>query len=190
MIRNILRTTIAATAIALAGPALADPGGGHGGGQGNNAGGNVNVNTNAGVPSQNALDSRVNSQGPVNASPNGIENSSPNSVLKTNPAAPATTTTTVRGQGTLHANPNAVGRASSSSVHARGTVQASALPGLTTGLTVNGKAGTSIGTVSRVVTDANGNIRLVLVTGTNGRTLRLMPNTLSINAGVVTTTSM
>jgi hypothetical protein len=169
MIRNILGAAIASAAITLAGPALADPGGGGhgGGGPGGGAGANVNVNVPAGVPNQNALDARVNSQGPTNASPTGIENASPNSVLKTN-STTTTTTTAVRGRG----------------------VMASALPNLATGLTVRNSAGTTIGTISRIVTDARGTIRAVLVTSTSGRTFRLEPSTLSIDAGVVTTTSM
>jgi PRC-barrel domain len=70
-------------------------------------------------------------------------------------------------------------------------VASSTLPGLTTGLTVQNGSGTNIGTVSSVVTDRNGNIRLVVVTDTStGQTFRLAPNTLSISgSGMVTTTS-
>lgn len=160
MIRKILGAAIASTAIALAGPALAEPGGGgHGGG-------GAPVSIPSGGPSQTGIDARVNSQGPANASPTGIEHSSPNSVL--HDTTTTTTTTRVRGQG----------------------VMSSALPGLSKGLTVRNSAGTDIGTVSRIVTDANGTIRAVLVTSSTGRTFRLAPSTLTISGGVVTTTSM
>jgi len=39
-----------------------------------------------------------------------------------------------------------------------------------------------------VVTGADGSIRAVIVTGTDGKTYRLMPSQLSISGGVVTTT--
>ena len=161
MIRKILGAAVASTAVALAGPALADPGGGgHGGG------GGPPVSLPAGGPSQTGTEARVNSQGPANASPTGIEHASPNSVL--NDTTTTTTTTRVRGQG----------------------VMSSALPGLSTGLTVRNSAGTDIGTVSRIITDSRGTIRTVLVTSSTGRTFRLAPSTLTISGGVVTTTSM
>lgn len=163
MIRNILCAAIGGAAIALAGPALADPGGGGHAGGGGGAGPGISIP--AGGPSQTGIDARVNSQGPANASPTGIEHSSPNSVLHDTTTA---TTTNVRGHGVL----------------------SSALPGLSAGLTVKNSTGTSIGTVSRIITDSRGTIRAVLVTSSTGRTFRLAPSTLTISGGVVTTTSM
>lgn len=64
-----------------------------------------------------------------------------------------------------------------------------ALPGLTTNLTVQTSAGVTIGTVSQVVTGTDGSIRLVVVTSPTGQTFRLLPNTLSVSGGVVTTTT-
>lgn len=186
MIRNLVGAALASAAIVLAGPALGHPGGGGGGGPGAGAAGNVNVNVPMGGPSQMGIDARVNSQGPANASPTGIGHASPNSVLSTNPV----TTTTVKGQGTIHANPNAVGRANSNSSLARGSVQASALTGLATNMQVQNTNGTNIGTVSRIVTDSSGNIRLVLVTNaTTHQTFQLAPSTLSINGSTLVTTS-
>jgi hypothetical protein len=51
--------------------------------------------------------------------------------------------------------------------------------------------GTTIGTVSRIVTSRDGTVRSVLVTGADGerRRIRLAPGTLSVNGDVVTTTS-
>lgn len=188
MIRTALRTAAASVAILIAGSALAAPGGGGGGPAG---GGNVNAGANAGMggPSQSGLDARVNSQGPMNASPTGISHASPNSVLNTN----STTTTTTRAtnsQGLQHASPTGISHANTNSVLGRGAVPSTSLPGLTTGLTVQNSSGTTLGTVSRVVTDSSGNIRLVIVTSSTGQTYRLAPTTLSISGGVVTTTSM
>jgi ribosomal 30S subunit maturation factor RimM len=63
------------------------------------------------------------------------------------------------------------------------------LTGLTTGLTVQNSSGTSVGTVSQVITGSDGSIRAVVVTGTDGKTYRLAPSTLSISGNIVTTTS-
>jgi len=91
-------------------------------------------------------------------------------------------------QGPANANIRALEQANENSVLADGAVASTALPGLTTGLTVNTSGGTSLGTVSQVVTGADGSIRAVIVTGTDGKTYRLMPSQLSISGGVVTTT--
>jgi hypothetical protein len=40
------------------------------------------------------------------------------------------------------------------------------------------------------VTGTDGKIRLVVATSPTGRTIRLLPNTLSISGGVVTTTML
>ena len=180
MIRKILAASVATVALGLAGPALAGPG---------HAGGGMGGRANAGVmggPSQSGIDARMNSQGPANASATGIANASPNSVLN------GTTSTNVRGsnsQGLMHASPNGIANANSNSVLARGAVSSGTLPGLTTGLTVQNSSGTSIGTVSRVVTGSDGSVRMVIVQSPTGQTFRVAPNTLSISGNTVTTTS-
>lgn len=93
-----------------------------------------------------------------------------------------------KSQGLQHASITAIEHASPHSVLARSSVRSSALPGLTTGLMVKGTGGTTIGTVSRVVTGTDGRIRLVVATSTTGRMIRLAPNTLTISGGIVTTT--
>jgi hypothetical protein len=171
MIRNILTAGVAVAAMTLAAPTLAKPGEGGG-------------------PSQTGINSRVNSQGSVNAAPRAIERSSPNSALHTTTTTSPTTRAT-NSQGLQHANPRAISRANANSALAPNAVAPAALPGLTTGLTVNNSAGVSLGTVSQIVTDSSGNIRLVIVTNSStGQTYRLAPTTLSISGGVVTTTSM
>jgi len=93
-------------------------------------------------------------------------------------------------QGLMHASPTGIAHANSHSALAGGAVASTALPGLMTGLTVQGRTGATLGTVSRIVTDSSGNIRLVMVTSTTGQTLRLAPTSLMISGGVVTTTQM
>lgn len=105
-----------------------------------------------------------------------------------------TTTTTFtnpaigHSQGPMHASPTGIAHSNSHSVLAAGTVASAALPGLATGLTVMSSTGTTLGTVSRIITDSSGNIRLVYVTSSTGQTFALLPNMLSISGGVVTTT--
>jgi hypothetical protein len=91
-------------------------------------------------------------------------------------------------QALLHASPTGIAHANFHSVLAGGTVVSGQLAGLTRGLTVNTNAGTTLGTVSQIVTDSSGNIRMVIVTSPTGQTYRLSPTSLSISGGVVTTT--
>jgi hypothetical protein len=170
-----LMAAAAIVAIAIAGPALAQQ---HGGGPPAGAG--------------------MNSQGPANASSSGIMNASPNSVLNRITSAPTTNAdtnvstnsqATVRSQGPANASANGISHASSNSVLARGAVSSTALTGLTTGLRVNNSGGTSIGTVSQVITGSDGSIRAVVVTSPTGKTFRLPPSSLSISGNLVTTTS-
>ena len=183
MFRNVLTAGAAVTALAFAAPVLAKPGGGAGA----NAGANVNAGTRG--PSSTGIDARVNSQGSINASPQGVLRSNTNSAIH---GTTTTTTPTLRApnsQGPLHANPRAISRANSNSVLARGAVAPTALPGLTTGLTVQNSTGATVGTVSQVITGTDGSIRSVVVTTSTGATIRLAPSTLSISGGIVTTTS-
>lgn len=171
MIRKILTASIASAAIALAAPAVAGPGhgGGHGGvGVGAGANANAGANMRAG-------------QGALNANANARLNT--DTTMGTNPAAGVS-------QGPANASINGITHANSHSVLASGSVAGTTLPGLKTGLTVTNANNTDIGTISQIVTDNSGNIRLVIVTDTStGQTFRLAPNTLSISGTTVTTTS-
>lgn len=112
------------------------------------------------------------------------------SILVTNVTTAGTNPAIGHSQGPFHASPTGIAHANSHSVLAGGATAGTSLAGLTTGLAVTNANGTNIGNISRVVTDANGNVRLVIVTNTTtGRTFRLMPSTLTINGTVVTTTS-
>jgi hypothetical protein len=185
MIQKILIATLATAAIAFAGPAIAGPG--HAGaGAGANVsagamGGPSSAGMNAGMNA--GLNAGVNSQGSLNASPNSALNRNTTTTTTINPAAGVS-------QGPANASTTGIAHANSHSVLAGGQVASSTLPGLTTGLTVQSSGGTTLGTVSQVVTDSSGNIRLVIVTTSTGQMLRLSPTSLSISGGVVTTTSI
>jgi hypothetical protein len=94
----------------------------------------------------------------------------------------------LNSQGPLHASTTGIAHASARSVLASGAVVSGSLAGLTTGLTVNTSGGTTLGTVSQIVTGADGSVRLVVVTSPTGRTFRLSPSSLTLSGGVVTTT--
>jgi hypothetical protein len=91
-------------------------------------------------------------------------------------------------QALAHASPTGIAHANFHSVLAAGSVVSGSLAGLTTGATVHTSGGTTLGTVSQIVTDSSGNVRLVIVTSSTGQTFRLSPSSLSISGGVVTTT--
>src|SRR5258708_7839961 len=191
MFRNIVKTTLVGALMVVTGPALAGPGGGggHGGGApaGIRGGFGAAMGPSMSGSSHVGINSRVNSRGVVNASPRGIHRSNTRSALH------AQATTRVRGatsQSLMHASLTAISHASPRSALARASVPRSALPGLTTGLTVKGNGGTTIGTVSRIVTGPDGRIRLLVATSSSGRTIRIAPNTLSMSGGVVTTKSI
>ena len=181
MFRNILGAALISTATVIAGPANAGPGGGHGG----TAGGGAHVGAMVGAAHP-GISTRVNSQASLHASPMATAHSGARSAVRTS----ASLSARANSQGVMHASFRSIERASPRSALARGAVQASVLPGLNTGLTVKGNGGATIGTVSRVVTGTDGKIRLVVVTSPTGRTIRLLPNTLSISGGVVTTTML
>lgn len=93
-------------------------------------------------------------------------------------------------QGPMHASPTGIAHANSHSVLAAGAVASTALPGLATGMTVQTASGTTLGTVTRVVTGTDGTIRMVFVTSSTGQTFRLAPSSLTISGGVLTTTQI
>ena len=194
MFRNILSITLVGAAMVFTGPAIAGPGGGGGGGGhggaasfGMRGGFGAAVGPSMGGPSRMGITSRVNGQGMLNASTRGIARSNTRSVLH---ARATPRMRAAKNRALMHASLTAISHASPRSALARASVPTSALPGLTTGLTVKRSGGATVGTVSRVVTGTDGRIRLVLATSTGGRTVRLAPNTLSISGGVVTTTSI
>lgn len=189
MIRNILTSSIAVAALAIAAPTVAKPGGGHGAGA--NANANADVNAGSGGPSGAALDARLNSMGAINASPRALERASPNSALNTD----ATTTTRVDGrlnsQGRANASANATGRANTNNMLRGNMVVSGHLTGLTTGMHVVDANGVMIGTVGKILTASGGRVVNVLVTPHEGsRTIPMSPNRLSISGGMVVTTQI
>jgi hypothetical protein len=167
MFRNIFAAASAGAALVIAAPLFAQP---HGGG-----------NLGAGIGAH--------GQGAINVSTMGTPSSMNAPTLGATTSFSSHSQAQVRSQGFFHASPSGISHASPNSVLARGSVSSSSLGGLTTGLSVNNSGGTSIGTVSRVITGTDGSIRQVIVTSPTGQTYRLAPTTLSISGGVVTTTS-
>jgi hypothetical protein len=168
MFRKSLMALAGSAAVIVAGTAIAAPGG-HGGGHGE-----AGMNANAGVMT------RINSQAPMSIGTTGTRINA-----NTNTGSQAL----MHSQGPANASPNGIAHANQHSVLARGAVSSSTLAGLTTGLTVQNSAGTSLGTVSRVITGTDGSIRAVVVTSATGQTFTLAPSSLMISGGVVTTTS-
>ena len=161
MFRNTLMKTAVGAAMVIAGPALAQPHGARSGGPAASANANANANVRA----------RAEAPANINTSANIHSNA------------------TLNSEGPAHASVNGIANASSNSVLARGAVSATALPGLTTGVSVQNSAGASVGTVSQVVTGSDGSIRAVIVTSPTGQTFRLSPSSLTISGSIATTTS-
>lgn len=91
---------------------------------------------------------------------------------------------------TLSISGNVVTVANTSEAFEGTGVPSAFLPGLSTGLTVDSGAGTSIGTVSQVITSNNGNISGVVVTSANGQTFVLPASDLSVSGNIVTVASL
>jgi hypothetical protein len=180
MFRKSLAALAVSAATIIAFPALAAPGGG-GGPRGGGAGASANTGSMAGMNSQGALhsspNSAINRDTTTNTNASGTTNYSTNSQGAAN------------SQGLQHASPTGIAHANQNSVLARGSMPGTTLPGLTTGLTVNNSGGTSIGTVTQVISGPSGTVRAVVVTESNGQTVTLPANSLTISGGVVTTTS-
>lgn len=184
MFRRSLSAAGAAAAIVIAWPAFGQA---HGGGHGP-----------SGMPGPAAGPL---SQGPINRSMN--EGSVTTTTTTTSPTTATTLPTGTRSgtsvnsnsqailhsQGPSHASPTGIAHASPNSVLSRGAVSSKTLPGLTAGLTVQNSSGTTVGTVSQVITASDGSIRAVVVTSPTGPTFRLAPTTLSISGSIVTTTN-
>jgi hypothetical protein len=93
----------------------------------------------------------------------------------------------VNSQGPAHANVNGLVNASPNSV--LGEAGVTTLTGLTTGLTVNNSAGTSIGTVTEVLTNRSGAVVGVRVDLTGDGGIVFIPaTTLTMDGTIVTTT--
>jgi hypothetical protein len=109
-----------------------------------------------------------------------------NGVLTTN-SLTTTANGRVNSQGPAHASIQGLTHASPNSVLSSAGV--TTLTGLTTGLTVNNSAGTSIGTVSNIITNRAGGVVAVQVDLTSGGTVTIPSSTLSMNGTTVVTTS-
>jgi hypothetical protein len=186
MHKSIIATLAGAALIAT--PAIAQHAG-HGSGSGpatTSSGQGPNASSNAGAhANQNSPVSTTTTTAPTDTTTTAPTDTS------TAPMNGATTRDQARekSQGPNNASPTGISHANENSVLAGGSVAADTLPGLTTGLNVQSSTGTSLGTVSQVITGSNGSIRMVVVTTPTGQTIRLPANSLSISGDVVTTTS-
>jgi uncharacterized protein YwbE len=93
----------------------------------------------------------------------------------------------VNSQGPAHASIQGLTHASPNSVLSSAGV--TTLTGLTTGLTVNNSAGTSIGTVSGILTNQAGAVVGIQVNLTGGGTVTIPATTLTMNGTTVVTSS-
>jgi hypothetical protein len=91
----------------------------------------------------------------------------------------------LNSQGPAHASATGIAHANQHSVLAGATV-GTPLTGVSSGMALM-QNGTQVGTVQRVVTNGQGMIVRVLVTGTNGRTYSLSPSNLSLTGGTLST---
>jgi sporulation protein YlmC with PRC-barrel domain len=145
-------------------------GGGIGGGLGN-AGG---MGNSFGIETRDA--SRINSQGPNDASPTGIAHANQNSVLA-GTGSSRTTTSSRTNLNTMFPN-----------TRTTSSVTSGTLGGLTTGMTLTSN-GTSVGTVQQIRTTGNGSVAVVIVKGTNGGSYAVPANKLSLSGGTLSTTA-
>lgn len=192
MFRTILMTAAAVSALA-AGPALSGPGGGNGGGQGGGGGNGAGAGAGAGGfggPAGAALDARLNSMGPSNASPTGIDNANPNSVL--DGSGSGAVNGRAHSKGAVHASPTGLANASENSVLAGTTaasrVDSGPLQGLATGMTLMSN-GAAVGTVQQIRMTGNGLVAIVVVQGANGRLYPIPASKLVLSGGALTTTA-
>ena len=112
--------------------------------------------------------SRMNSQGPTNASPTGIAHANSNSVL-----SGSSTTTLDRMFPSTRTTTN---------------VTSGPLAGLATGMTLTSN-GASVGTVQQIRTTGNGSVAVVIVQGTNGGFYAVPANKLTLTGGTLSTTA-
>ena len=199
MLRTTFITSIAGAALIAAVPALAAPGGNGGGNGGGNSGGSASASMGGmNSPGADMRDTaRANSQGSINASDQAIERANQNSAISGTTTGTGTTrtrinpnvsgTTRANSQGAAHANINGLAHASPRS--ALSSAGVTTLTGLTTGLTVNNSAGTSVGTVSNVILNRSGAVVGVQVNLTGGGTVTLPATSLSMDGTTVITSS-
>lgn len=91
-------------------------------------------------------------------------------------------------QGSASASATGIANANENSVLSV-AANGGSLASLTVGMTVVDGAGATIGTVNRIVTSADGKVRMVLVASANGRgMIRMTPAQLSVNGSLATTT--
>jgi hypothetical protein len=173
-------TTISTLAIAAATPALAAPGGGRGGG-GDRGGLSAGANAGGGATIERGMGRGMERGQTMDRINNG-------QLMK----GEATTGTRIPDSATRIRSKSDMSGSSDTTTASAGitTMGKTTLTGVETGMVVNDSGGVAIGTVTGVTTKGSGSIRTVQVTLTNGQIITLSPNSLSLNSGVLTTTSV
>ena len=167
MKRYLVFTTIAAAAIISLSPSLAAPGGGGGGGgQGGGMGGGHGGG--AGGSNAGGRGGGMGGGWGAGGSHGGLGGQATR--IQNNRTGMGT------GTGSGLATSNGLGRVK--------------LTGVTGGMTVVDSGGVAGGTVTNVFTKGNGSVRAVQVTLADGRIVTLAPNSLNLNGGMLTTTSL
>jgi hypothetical protein len=186
-----LSAMLAASAIALAGPAFAGPGD-HGGGNADMHG-NMGVGMNAGGF---GAGGRV---GDMSGRDFGAAMSADGRAMhevRSTTELDATTSHRsdwrANSQGPAHASATGIAHAGTHSVLAGGTTVVSGpLTGLTVGMNVTDADGRTLGTVQRIAMSKDGTIRNLLVKSSDGsRVYPLGTDSLTLTAGTLVTTSM
>lgn len=202
MKRNRILMSVASLAIIAAAPAPAKPGGGGGGGEQGRSG---KADVDVGRSMDRAMDrtmerinndsmgremrdlGRLSREGAINANPRELERANSNSELS-GAAGVEGTATRIRGNersDRLESRARTDSRLEAAS--GQGNVK---LTGVTTGMTVVDSGGATVGTVTGVNARGNGSARTVQVTLTNGTVISLSPRSLTLNNGVLTTSSL
>jgi len=194
MKRNIIMTALAGAAIVVSGPALAKPG--NGGGHGNagatvgaaangriGAGGGASAGGSIGSDINTTVGSSISTRGNGSAMGSmGTGAGSTRGSMNSGSAIDMRGSTSAR---TTHMNSNAgtnIGAQSTGRLNTQ-------LSGITSGMNVVDSGGATVGTVTGITTRGNGTARTVQVTLTDGTVINLDSRSLSLNGGVLTTTS-
>jgi hypothetical protein len=188
MKRNVMICALAGAALAVTSPALAKPGGGGGGG---NAGASVGANVGGGVgvgrggigTVGSGIDTAIQA-GRGGASIGAAGQGSANANAR------AGFGSAIDMRGSTSARSKASSKAQVGTTTRLGTQASTQLTGVTSGMTVVDSGGLTVGTVTGIHTVGNGRIRSVQVTLTNGQIITLSPSSLSLDGGVLTTTSL
>lgn len=135
---------------------------------------------------------RSNSQGSAHAADIARERANANSAITSTTSGSSTSRADdarANRQGPSHASDQGVAHADAHAGLGAATTGGS-LANLGVGMTVKDASGTVLGKVSHVQRSDDGTVRTVLVAAEHHRTLRLAPDTLTLNGDIATTTQL